>query len=96
MWDRGVGYYDVFNKKWNQISNIQLGHYSWFTSMDVDKGGNAWVGTVLDGFYVIDMHNFSVNSIIDIPLLSGKTIRNGIHSIYCDKENNAVWIGLFN
>ena len=96
MWDRGVGYYDVFNKKWNQISNIQLGHYSWFTSMDVDKGGNAWVGTVQDGFYVIDMHNFSVNSIIDIPLLSGKTIRNGIHSIYCDKENNAVWIGLFN
>ena len=50
--------------------------------MDVDKGGNAWVGTVQDGFYVIDMHNFSVNSIIDIPLLSGKTIRNGIHSIY--------------
>ena len=29
-------------------------------------------------------------------MLSGKTIRNGIHSIYCDKENNAVWIGLFN
>ena len=60
MWDRGVGYYDVYNKKWNQISGIQLGHYSWFTSMDVDKGGNAWVGTVIDGFYVIDMHNFSV------------------------------------
>ena len=31
MWDRGVGYYDVYNKKWNQISGIQLGHYSWFT-----------------------------------------------------------------
>lgn len=28
--------------------------------MDVDKGGNAWVGTVIDGFYIIDMHNFSV------------------------------------
>lgn len=37
MWDRGVGYYDVYNKKWNQISGIQLGHYSWFTSMDVVK-----------------------------------------------------------
>ena len=96
MWDRGVGYYDVYNKKWNQISGIQLGHYSWFTSMDVDKGGNAWVGTVIDGFYVIDMHNFSVTRTLDIPLLSGNTVRNGIQSIYCDRENNSVWIGLYN
>ena len=92
MWDRGVGYYDVYNKKWNQFSGIQLGHYSWFTSMDVDKGGNAWVGTVIDGFYVIDMHNFSVTRTLDIPLLSGNTVRNGIQSIYCDRENNSVWI----
>ena len=96
MWDRGVGYYDVYNKKWNQISGIQLGHYSWFTSMDVDKGGNAWVGTVIDGFYVIDMHNFSITRTLDIPLLSGNTVRNGIQSIYCDRENNSVWIGLYN
>lgn len=96
MWDRGIGYYDVYNKKWNQISGIKLGHYSWFTSMDVDKGGNAWVGTVMDGFYVIDMHNFSVTSTLDIPLLSGKSLQNGIQSIYCDQENNSVWIGLFN
>ena len=96
MWDRGVGYYDVYNKKWNQISGIQLGHYSWFTSMDVDKGGNAWVGTVIDGFYVIDMHNFSVTRTLDIPLLLGNTVRNGIQSIYCDRENNSVWIGLYN
>lgn len=96
MWDRGIGYYDVFNKKWNPISSIRLGHYSWFTSMDVDKGGNAWVGTVNDGFYVIDMHNFSVHQSLDIPLLSGKFIRNGIQSIYCDPESDAVWMGLFN
>lgn len=96
MWDRGVGYYDVYNTKWNRISDIQLGHYSWLTSMDVDKGGNALVGTVQDGFYVIDMHNFSITRILDISLLSGKTIRNGIHSIYCDRENNSVWLGLFN
>lgn len=96
MWDRGVGYYDVYNRKWNLISDIKLGHYSWFTSMDVDKGGNAWVGTVQDGFYVIDMHSFLVNRILDIPLLSGKTLQNGIQSIYCDHTNNAIWIGLFN
>lgn len=96
MWDRGVGYYDVYNKKWNPISNIQLGHYSWLTSMDVDKGGNAWVGSVMNGVHVIDMHNFSISRILDMPLLSGKTIRNDIHSIYCDRDNNAVWIGLFN
>ena len=70
MWDRGVGYYDVYNNKWNQISDIQLGHYSWFTSMDIDKGGNAWVGTVQDGIYTIDMHNFSVTHTYDLPLLS--------------------------
>lgn len=96
MWDRGVGYYDVYNKKWNPITGIRLGHYSWFTSMDVDNGGNAWVGTVLDGFYVIDMHNFSVTRILDIPLLSGNTLRNGIQSIYCDRKDNSVWIGLYN
>ena len=59
MWDRGVGYYDVYNKKWNQISGIQLGHYSWFTSMDVDKGGNAWVGTVIDGFPLLSSRHLS-------------------------------------
>lgn len=96
MWDRGVGYYDVYNNNWNQISDIQLGHYSWFTSMDVDKGGNAWVGTVQDGVYTIDMHNFSVTHTYDLPLLSGKKVQNGIQSIYCDRESNAVWIGLYN
>ena len=35
MWDRGVGYYDVYKKKWNQIAGIQLGQNSWLTSMDV-------------------------------------------------------------
>ena len=96
MWDRGIGYYDVYNKKWNPISSIRLGHYSWFTSMDVDKGGNAWVGTVIDGFYVIDMHNFSVTHTLDIPLLSGNRVRNAVQSIYCDHENNSVWMGLYN
>lgn len=96
MWDRGVGYYDVYNNKWNQISDIQLGHYSWFTSMDIDKGGNAWVGTVQDGIYTIDMHNFSVTHTYDLSLLSGKKLQSGIQSIYCDWESNAVWIGLYN
>lgn len=96
MWDRGVGYYDVYKKKWNQIAGIQLGQNSWLTSMDVDKGGNAWVGTVLNGLCVIDIHNFSVTQLQDLPLLSGQTIRNGIQSIYCDRENGAVWIGLYN
>ena len=64
--------------------------------MDVDKGGNAWVGTVIDGFYVIDMHNFSVTQILDIPLLSGNRVRNAVQSIYCDHENNSVWMGLYN
>ena len=43
--------------------------------MDVDKGGNAWVGTVIDGFYVIDMHNFSVTRTLDVPLLSYQVIQ---------------------
>ena len=96
MWDRGVGYYDVYKKKWNPISGIHLKQNSWLTSMDVDKGGNAWVGTVLDGLCVIDIHNFSVAQLQHLPLLSGKTIENGIQSIYCDREDGAVWIGLYN
>lgn len=96
MWDRGVGYYDVYKKKWNPISGIHLKQNSWLTSMDVDKGGNAWVGTVLDGLCVIDIHNFSVTQLQHLPLLSGKTVENGIQSIYCDREDGAVWIGLYN
>ena len=96
MWDRGIGYYDLYNDKWNLISDIQLQHDSWFTSMDVDKGGNAWIGTVRDGIYVIDNHNFSIVHIRNFPLLGGKTLENGIQSIYCDWGNNAVWIGLYN
>lgn len=96
MWDRGAGYYDVYKKKWNRISGIQLGQNSWLTSMDVDKGGNAWIGTVLDGICVVDIHNFSVTQLGELPLLSGKAIRNGIQSIHCDRESGAVWIGLYN
>lgn len=96
MWDRGAGYYDVYKKKWNPIAGIQLGQNSWLTSMDVDKGGNAWIGTVLDGICVIDIHNFSVTQLRELPLLSGKTIKNGIQSIFCDRESGAVWIGLYN
>ncbi|WP_342383137.1 ATP-binding protein [Bacteroides ovatus] len=96
MWDRGAGYYDVYKKKWNPIAGIRLGQNSWFTSMDVDKGGNAWIGTVLDGICVVDIHNFSVTQLRELPLLSGKTIINGIQSIYCDRESGAVWVGLYN
>lgn len=40
------------------------------------------------------MHSFAVISIVDIPLLSGKTLQNGIQSIYCDQENNGgSWKG---
>ena len=96
MWDRGVGYYDAYNDKWNQISDIQLGRNSWFTSMDVDKKGNAWIGTVQEGMYIINVHDFSIVHIRNFPLLSGKTLQNGIQSIYCDRGSDAVWIGLYN
>lgn len=96
MWDRGAGYYDIYKKKWNPIAGIRLRQNSWLTSMDVDKGGNAWIGTVLDGICIVDIHNFSVTQLRELPLLSGKTIINGIQSIYCDRESGAVWIGLYN
>ena len=54
------------------------------------------VGTVQDGIYTIDMHNFSVTHTYDLSLLSGKKLQSGIQSIYCDWESNAVWIGLYN
>lgn len=96
MWDRGVGYYDNYHKKWSQISDIQLGQNSWLTSMDVDKGGNAWIGTVQNGLFVVDARNLSLTRLPELPLLSGKTIRNSIQSIYCDQRTGAVWIGLHN
>lgn len=96
MWDRGVGYYDVYNNKWNRIKDIELSPYSWFTCMDVDKGGNAWVGTVQEGIFTIDMHNFSIFQTRELLLLSGKIVQNGIQSIYCEAESNSVWVGFYN
>lgn len=95
MWDRGVGYYNSQSKKWLEAFTIPQDNYSLFTSMDVDHEGNAWVGSVSRGVYIIMRHNLAVTQMTDIPLQTGETIHNDIHSLCFDSRNGSMWIGFF-
>lgn len=95
MWDRGVGYYNSQSKTWLEALTIPQDNYSFFTAMDVDYEGNAWIGSVSRGFYIIMRHNLTVTQMMDISLQTGETIHNDIHSLCFDFHNGGLWIGLF-
>lgn len=65
------------------------------TAMCLDKEGNAWVGSVEKGMYVMMRRDLSVTQWMDIPLQTGGTIRNDIHSLYFDSQSGGMWIGFF-
>lgn len=96
MWDRGVGYYNFQSKKWLETFTIPQDNYSLFTSIDVDHEGNAWVGSVSRGVYIIMRHNLSVTQMKDIPLQTGGVIHNDVHSLCFDAQSGGMWIGFFN
>lgn len=95
MWDRGVGYYKAHTKKWKEAFTIARDNYSMLTAMCLDQEGNAWVGSVEKGMYMLMRHDLSVTQWMDIPLQTGGTIRNDIHSLYFDSQSGGMWIGFF-
>lgn len=96
MWDRGVGYYNAHSNHWTEISDIQLDDYNMLTSMCADSDGNVWVGSVTNGLYLINRRNYSITRMKSLPLLTGSSIQNDVHSIFFDKQSGGLWIGFFN
>ena len=66
------------------------------TSCDVEKSGNAWVGTSSRGIFLIDKYNFSFFSAAPFHATLGGRGYTNVHSIYVDKKSGTVWAGLFN
>ena len=95
MWDWGIGYYSSQGKRWQEVFTTPRDNYTILTSICVDNEGNACVGGVSQGMYRIMRHNLSVTRIKDIPLHTGGTIHNDIHSLFFDSKSGALWLGLF-
>lgn len=95
MWDRGVSYYYANSNKWQEVITIAQDNYSLLTAMDIDREGNAWIGSVSKGVYIVSHHDLSVIQMADIPLQTGGTIHNDIHSLCFDFQNGSMWIGFF-
>ena len=95
MWDWGIGYYSSQGKRWQEVFTTPRDNYTILTSICVDKEGNACVGGVSQGMYRIMRHNLSVTRMRDIPLHTGGTIHNDIHSLFFDSGSGALWLGLF-
>lgn len=95
MWDWGVGYYNCQSKRWQEVLTIPRDTYAILTSICVDDEGNACIGGVSKGMYRIMRHNLSVTQIKEIPLQTGGTIHNDIHSLFFDSRNGGMWMGFF-
>lgn len=78
-------------KEWKTASSIS-GLSNFFTTMDIDKSGNIWLGTSKAELRIINGKNLSTESFTGLPLTSGGTIVNDVSSIYID-DDDGVWIG---
>lgn len=91
MYNNGVYYYHRNLQRWRQVATI-AGLSNFFTCMDLDKDGNAWVGTSRSGLRFINRKTWDIETISGMKLEHGGTIRNDIYSVFVD-NNNGVWVG---
>lgn len=93
-WNTGVIFYMNAIHDWKEIELPSP--FGEITSCDVEKSGNAWVGTSSRGIFLIDKYNFSVFSADPFHATLGGRGYTNVHSIYVDKKSGTVWAGLFN
>lgn len=95
LYSHGLAYYNSSVKEWTDINLGVLGGYQELVTIDTDKSGNAWVGSVKKGLFIV---NRFTNDIQPCSVLSYSDTDNfdNVHSIYIDKDTNIIWIGLFN
>ena len=84
-------HYNPATDHWAVASSI-AGLSNFFTCMDVDNGGNVWLGTSQSEIRVIDGADLSAQSFVGMQLTTGGVLVNDISSLYID-EDNGVWIG---
>ena len=91
MYNDAVSFYDRTNQKWKEIATIK-GSSNFFTCLDLDKEGNAWVGTSWSGLRKIDAQTHEVEMISGLKLNNGGVLENDIECIFVD-DDNGLWVG---
>lgn len=95
LYSHGLAYYNSSVNEWSDISLGELGDYQELVAIDTDKSGNAWVGSVRRGLFIVNRFTHDIQL---CPVLSHAADDNfdNVHSVYTDKGTNIVWVGLFN
>jgi ligand-binding sensor domain-containing protein len=91
MYNNAVSFYNRTNHTWKEIATI-YGSSNFFTCLDLDKDGNAWVGTSWSGLRRIDAQTHEVEIISGLKLNSGGILENDIECVFVD-DDNGLWVG---
>ncbi|MDR1371437.1 MAG: response regulator [Dysgonamonadaceae bacterium] len=91
MYNNAVCFYNHTDKIWKEVVTI-TGASNFFTSMDLDKDANVWVGASWSGMRRIDGRSHEVKNIPRLELTTGGTLDNDIQCVFVD-NNNGLWIG---
>jgi signal transduction histidine kinase/DNA-binding response OmpR family regulator/ligand-binding sensor domain-containing protein len=91
MYNFAVYYYRSAGKTWTKVAAI-AGASNFFTCMDVDREGDAWVGTSRSGLRRIRRQTFAVEAIPELMVKGGGVSNNDIHAVLVD-GNNGLWVG---
>ena len=91
MYNNAVSFYNRTNQTWKEIATIK-GSSNFFTCLDLDKDGNAWVGTSWSGLRKIDAQTHEVEIISGLKLNNGGVLENDIECVFVD-DDNGLWVG---
>lgn len=91
MYNQAVCYRDKTDKGWQEISTIK-GMSNFFTCMDLDKQGNAWVGSSWSGLRKIENSTHRIETMPGLKLGDGSVLSNDIQCIFAD-NNDGIWVG---
>ena len=90
MYNHAVFFYDRIHQNWKTMATIS-GASNFFTCMDLDRDGNAWVGTSWSGLRRIDAKTHKVETVV-MQLENGGTMNNDIECVFVDNDNG-LWVG---
>ncbi|MDR1895853.1 MAG: hybrid sensor histidine kinase/response regulator, partial [Prevotellaceae bacterium] len=97
MHNNGVSFYNRISRTWKEVASID-GPSNFFTCMDLDMDGNAWVGTSWSGLRKIDSRTHQIETFDGLKLENGGTLTNDIQCVFVDKDNGfwagTLWQGL--
>ncbi|MDR2628172.1 MAG: response regulator, partial [Dysgonamonadaceae bacterium] len=91
MHNNGVSFYNWTDKTWKEAASIE-GPSNFFTCMDLDADGNAWVGTSWSGLRKIDGRTHRMEVLSGLKLENGGTLTNDIQCVFVDRDCG-LWTG---